>query len=238
MPRPARTTVRHGMASCARYGCKRTECRSANVRASNDSHRRVKQGIRATVDATDARDHARTLVTAGMPAAVIAAKAGVAPTTVTNLIAGRRQTLYRDTRDAILGVKAPAKVVHFQADGLVSAVAARRRLQALTALGHTLPVLSRETGVSAETISSIRNGRRQQLRISLNRSIAAAYERLWKADPLECGASRSGSSRARLYARQHAWAPPAAWDDERIHDPKARPKGLIRYAALREGAAA
>ena len=225
MSRPARSRVRHGMASCARYGCTRPECRRAYRITANDSHRSVRAGISARVDAGPVAEYARTLVAAGMPAEAIAARSGITTSTVTRILSGRRTRIYRVTAEAILGVK-PITVT--DVDGMCDAVGARRRLRALTAIGHTVDVMAREAGVSRETLSSIRSGRRTRIRVSMDRTIARLYDQLWRADPLELGSSANGSSRARSYARRHKWAPPAAWDDDEISLRRARPKGLNR----------
>jgi transcriptional regulator with XRE-family HTH domain len=185
------------------------------------------------VSAARATQHARLLVAAGTPAEAIAARAGVAPTTVTNLIAGRRTRIYLDTQQAILGVKPMSAS---GVEGLIDATGARRRLRALTAIGHTLPILARETGISRETLSAIRSGRRPRVHISLDQTITRTYDRLWSSDPVQLGASLNGSARARSYAARNRWAPPAAWDDDEIALRSARPKGLLWVKRKRQAA--
>ncbi|WP_331445829.1 hypothetical protein [Streptomyces xanthochromogenes] len=227
MTRPLRTTVRHGMASCARYGCERPECRRANLTAVRASHRRVQRGERARIPAAPAAAHAQWLVTQGVPAREIAAVAGLSVTSVTALIAGRRKRIHADTAQAVLGVKPGVRRRLPDVDGLVVAVGAARQLQALSRLGHTLDVLARETGLSRETISGVRNGRRRRIHITAAEAISHAYSRLWKADPVALGASLGGAARVRCYAIRRGWVPLAAWDESELHNKAARPKGVV-----------
>lgn len=213
MTRPARSRVRHGMASCTRYGCTRPECRAAynrNRRQLNDDRAR---GITATVPADEAADWARNLILHGMPPKDIAARAGIYDKTITGLVAGRCERIYRDTADAILGVPLPPDGYQSDTEGLLTALGARRRLRALTARGFTLPVLAAEVGVTPETIGSIRQNRRTYVRISVHQAIAAAYERLACGDPVERGASPGGATRARKWAAKGNWPDPTWWED-------------------------
>lgn len=227
MPRPAKTRVRHGMASCVRYGCDRPECRRAENRSRRQYRADVKRGRRAVVDAAPAAGHARALIAAGMPAAEIARWTGLSVTTVTGLVSGRRTTTYRVSAEAILALPAPGRDYRSPADGLVDATAARRRLRALSVRGFTLPVLAAQTGVTEETVGSIRQGRRAFVRVSVNQAVTAAYNRLWNADPLAHGATLSGYVRAKSWAARQGWAPPAAWDDDEIADPRAWARGAV-----------
>lgn len=220
--RPLHTTIRHGMASCARYGCARPECRAAQKRARQQLRALAIQGIPATVDATTATTHAQQLVTAGMPAADIAARSGISISTVFSLTAGRSKRIHRDTEAAILALPKPTGNYRPTGEGIIDATGAMRRLQALTACGFTLPVLAAATCLTTETIGSLRSGRRHKVRISHNLSITAVYSRLWNADPVAAGAHPEGAAKARTHATKKGWAPPAVWDN--IDDPNEQPE--------------
>ncbi|MGY5127354.1 hypothetical protein [Streptomyces nigrescens] len=131
--------------------------------------------------------------------------------------------VYRETASAILAIPVPGPGYARRFDGVIDATGARRRLRALSALGYTLPVLAEQTGLTTETIGSIRQGRRGQLRMSANQEITAAYDRLWKVDPLSVGVSAAGAAKARTHATKSGWPSPLAWDDEVIDDPEAVP---------------
>ena len=60
-------------------------------------------------------------------------------------------------------------------------------------------------------------------RVSTERAARTLYERLWNTDPREHGVSLHSYNRARRHAATHGWAPPAAWDDDRLDDPAAHP---------------
>jgi transcriptional regulator with XRE-family HTH domain len=222
--RPERTIVRHGMASCHRYGCERPECIEAHYQAGKRSRLNRQRGIRATVPAGSVRAHAERLIRAGMPLRDIAAQAGVSESTVSTVVSGRAADVYRQTASALLAIPIPGPGYARRFDGLVDATGARRRLRALTALGYTLPVLAGQVGVTTETIGGIRQGRRRQLRVSANQAIIAAYDRLWKVDPVSVGASEVGAAKARAHAAKSGWVSPLAWDDEAIDDPNAVPQ--------------
>lgn len=229
MTKPKRSRVVHGMASCARYGCERLECRRANTRARKVCHVEIHRGRRATVDAGPAVTHARLLVAAGRPAQEIAQVSGVSHGTVYNLLTGRCERIYRTTSDAVLAI--PASRGHRPSlEGLVDATPTRRRLQALSARGFTLDVLATGLGVTTETVGGIRQNRRPMVRVSLQQTVADLYARWWIADPLEHGVSVWARNYAMSHARKKQWAPPAAWDDDHIADPAARPYG-VRPAA-------
>lgn len=221
--RPQRTIVRHGMASCRRYGCQRPECIEADYQAGKRGRLNRQRGIRATMSAASAREHVEHLVRAGMPLRDIATHAGLSETTVSAVASGRVVDVYRETASAILSVSVPGPGYARRFDGVIDATGARRRLRALTALGYTLPVLAEQTGLSTETVSCVRQGRRVQLRMSANQEIAAAYDRLWKVDPLSVGVSATGAAKARTHARKSGWPSPLAWDDETIDEPEAVP---------------
>lgn len=225
MSRPLRSRVQHGMPSCARYGCRRNECLVAARRQRKRQRYARTHGHAATVSAHEAATYGRRLVQTGMSPADLAAEAGLSAKTVTDVLSGRCINVYRTTAAAVLRVAVPARGHRPTVDGNVDATAARRRLRALTALGFTLPVLAQETGSTPGTIGSLRQGRRRRLRITLDRSIAEAYDRLWDADPGGYGASPSGATRARNWARACGWAPPVALDDDRITDPTYVPVG-------------
>jgi len=223
MARPTNSRVRHGMASCARYGCTRRECLDAYNRTRKQIQFNIARGIHAAVPATRAHTYAQQLLHAGRSAIDIAALSGICEKTITDLLAGRLERIYRDTEAAILGIPMPHRGHRPTVDGFMDATAARRRLRALSARGFTLAVLATEVDTTSETIGRIRQHRGDQIRVSINRAIADAYDRLWNVDPIAAGATLSGSVRARKWAERQGWPPPAAWDDDTITDPDAQP---------------
>ncbi|WP_053706612.1 hypothetical protein [Streptomyces sp. WM6373] len=188
------------------------------------------------VDATPARQHARSLMAAGVSIAVTAHRAGLRTSALSNLLyttngrppAGR---IRESKAMAILGVKASEVVT-----GRVNATGTRRRLQALTAIGwpqvhiaphipcHPLYVWS----LAQQDIVLARTAHR----------VAAAYELLWNKDPVRHGVPANRVSYVRRLAERNGWLPPAAWDDDLIDDPAAQPEqpeemGFRELAAYR-----
>lgn len=189
----------------------------------------IHRGQRANVSAAPAGAHCRLLREAGMSLADIAKKSGLARGTVGHLVADRIERIHRDTESAVLAIEIPPKTYRPELDGMTDATAARRILQALSARGFSLPVLAREVdGTTTETVGAIRQGRRTTIRVSMERSIFHAYRRMWDANPLDYGITEPDSNRAKTWARKAGWAPPAAWNEEDLRNPDARPKGLIR----------
>lgn len=228
MGRPVNSNVVHGMASCVRYGCKLPECKTAWARSRKKWRVDRERGIHARVPAEDARLHGKALMEAGMSLGDMVDKTGFSKTTIADILAGRVEQIDRDTAEAILALPIPDEGYQFKHDGLVDALCAMRMLRALSANGFSLPVLAREVGSSGETIGGVRSGRRQRVRISLDRKILQAYERLWKADPVDFGISVGDREKAKSWAASKGWAPPAAWDDDEIRDPNAHPGEFLR----------
>jgi hypothetical protein len=105
-----------------------------------------------------------------------------------------------------------------------SGVGVRRRLQALAARSWSPEAIERETGIPAQLISRELDGR-DDLAPNLASAVAAAYDRLWDRDPpTETRADREAASATAARAARGGWAPPMAWDDDRIDLPGARPE--------------
>ncbi|MFE0472731.1 helix-turn-helix domain-containing protein [Streptomyces sp. NPDC058947] len=228
MERPVKSKVRHGMASCGRYGCDLDACQDAFYRARKRSKFDVARGVRAKVDATEARKHGVALKEAGMPPADMAEWTGLSEATVSDVISGRARQIHRDTAEAILALPIPDKNYRPRNGGLLDVVGAQRKLCALSVRGFTVPVLVQETGVPERTITDIRGGWRKRIQVATDRAIDSAYRRLWDADPADFGIPAESVRRAREWAHKQGWPPPAAWDEDTIKDPKGRPKGLVK----------
>lgn len=235
MERPKNSRVRHGMPSCARYGCKRDECLEAERRAHREIHRSLRQGVQSRVSVEDAHLHAGLLVLAGMSPTDIADLSGVSVTHVKYVIQGSVERIHRDTQDAILGIPVPQDGWETRTDGLTDSTGTARRLRALAVQGFPLSALSERSGLTARTISEMRAGLRPQVFISNMRTVAELHEAIWDRDPLEDGIPQSSVTRAKDWAAKQKWHPTEAWDD--IDDPECQPqKGTPRYVILTEDA--
>lgn len=231
MGRPANSTVRHGMASCARYGCKRPECMEAQRRAQRAGEADLKQGMRAVVPADEAMAHGKALVEAGMPPVDIARWTGLGDATVRDILNGRVRQIYRTTAEAILFLPLPDGQYQPGGQAFVDATASRRRLCALGALGWPPRTLAHEIEVSEMTIADIRHGQCRKVRLATHLSIKEMYDKWWKVDPLDYGVNRTSVTMTKARAAREGWPPPAAWDDDEIGDPAAQPGGFLRVEA-------
>lgn len=109
----------------------------------------------------------------------------------------------------------------------LTAVGARRRLQALRAAGWPTANLAGALAIPEETVAALVDGEEDAWPGALA-LIAALYDRWWRGpqpgdavDPAEVAASRAEAVRRK-------WAPALAWDDDRIDKPGARPTGVRR----------
>lgn len=220
-PRPARSTVRHGMASCAKYGCTRPECRRAHRKASARSQMDRARGLAARVDAAAARNRIHRLLLTGMSIEDIAQRAGIGGSTVRALNRGAVTRIYRTTHDSILGIPVKKSPQAPSTRGYIDAVGARRRLQALAAIGWTRESIATRTGLSARTIGYIRRGIQGRVVIAHHWDIAAVYEQLWNQSPEDHEVGANTASRVRAFAKRSGWKRPADLDDDRIDWPTA-----------------
>lgn len=94
------------------------------------------------------------------------------------------------------------------ANNRIDATGARRRLQALVALGYPVPDLARQLRRSPATVRRLLTAR--TITAHMARCIDTLYEQLSNAPPpLDSAAHRA----ARQLAANHGWRPPLAWDD-------------------------
>ncbi|WP_157874557.1 hypothetical protein [Streptomyces sp. AcH 505] len=147
-----------------------------------------------------------------MSSGQIAGVSGVSATTIAKVALGHRKTVLRRNALGIMAVQASSPVTL----GNVSSLGAVRRLRALYALGHYQHEIAAVSGLSRDFISGLAVGHWSTLALDRDRAIRQAYDAL---------AMRVGASwKTRRLAESHGWAPPLAWDDDTIDDPKALPQ--------------
>lgn len=102
----------------------------------------------------------------------------------------------------------------------VDATGIKRRIRALQWMGWRLEDIAREAGYKGTQPSKWLHNISYQKKIHLKRhaAICGAYDRLCMFE--------GPSSIAAKSARRRGCAPPLAWDDETIDDPKAKPQGI------------
>lgn len=120
---------------------------------------------------------------------------------------GPSAIVLRSTRDAILRVQAP------------TAAGTQRRIQALAMKGHTLTVISAESGVHLDRLAVIsrRDTPPDRVRPHVALGVAAAFERLRDVDP----PNRPENVRRRTLSARQGWLLAEVWDD--IDDPTEDP---------------
>jgi transcriptional regulator with XRE-family HTH domain len=216
----------------AKYVVERCRCDVCREDANAYSRNRVRQrayGRPAYVDAEPARRHIAMLGAAGIGWKRVAMLAGLDHSVLWKLVYGDQKRFGRpskrirpETERKILAVTATLDNV---ADGTpVDATGARRRLQALVAIGWSQSKLGARLGISPPNMTTtMRSGR---MLVSTVRAIHRLYEELWNTSPPEeSHRDKIAASRSRRYAREHGWVPPMAWDDDTIDDPAAVPEG-------------
>jgi hypothetical protein len=104
-----------------------------------------------------------------------------------------------------------------------SAVGAQRRLRALAACAWSPEAIQNQTGLPALLVDAITNGT-GVVNPGLAETIADAYDELWNRDPpTTTPDEREAAQAAKSRAQRHGWAPPLAWDDDRIDLDEAKP---------------
>ena len=186
--------MRHGeSALCARAkGCQRPEC----VRRAARYRKRQRAGLVRILDGDETRAHIAALLAAGSTLGGIGDQSGVSRSLIRRVEQGGRVT--RATHAAIMAVAAPARV---------SALGARRRLQALACAGWSVGAITEHVGCSRDWLSRVRAGSPGAARCTAG--FAEAVATTFSALVMTPGPSR----RTAAHARREGWAPALAWDD-------------------------
>lgn len=235
--RPAGTYAAYKVDGCRCYPC------AAAVSAYRlQRERAVAAGTwQPFVDAQPVRDHLALLASQGIGWRRTAHLAGLSNGTVGKLLYGRpsigrapSSKVRAETAAAILAVRPASRAIADHA--VVDATGYRRRMQALVARGFTQRYLAGRLGIAPRNFDI----RATRVLARTHRAATALYDELWDRDPLTCGVTELGVSRALAFAAAHGWPPPAAWDDDTIDDPAALPdlgEKTRRQDALVEDAA-
>lgn len=164
-------------------------------------------------DATRAREHVHQLRRLGWTYVQIAETAGTSTWVPHKLDTNATKHIWPESERAILALPLTPRPSHRGTNN----TGTRRRVQALSWMGWPTAEVARRAGIRERSLATlIRPSRRVSQTLALR--VAHVYDEL-SAVP---GPSRG----ARAKARQFGHAPPAAWDDDTIDDPKARPHGV------------
>ena len=211
-PVPAHGTYARGN-GCPGYRepCKCEPCVIARRRGKKQNTVRRQLGQPGSVDASQAR--ARLLLlnkTTGWNDLAAAINGSAA--NLRDIAYGRRAVIRRTTHNKIMALS-----VEPSGGQYIDATGSRRRIQALRAIGWSTKEIAKQARTCDARIQLISNGQ-PTVRHSLNVKIREAYRILAQQTP----AGRD-VIRVKNTAVRNSWAPPGAWDDDRIDDPTAAP---------------
>jgi hypothetical protein len=170
-------------------------------------------------DATAARRHVLALRDLGWTFEQIAEAAGLSTWVPHKVVTGVTKHLWPESERALLAIPLEPRGSHRGVDS----AGTRRRVQALAWMGWPAAVVAQQADTSTASLQTLIQPTRR-VSYALAARVAEVYERL-SGTP---GPSKIAAGKAR----QLGFAPPAAWDDERIDDPRARPCGVRKAEAL------
>jgi hypothetical protein len=167
------------------------------------------------------REHVRRLRRSGASYRAVAQAAGVSPMTVCRLgrgdpARGRATRIHAEHARRLLAVTPGALQ---QASARRDATGARRRLRALTAMGHPAVSLARRLDVPPSAVRAVIGGKAATVTVAMHVAVCELYEQIWDVRPSErTPAERRAATAARTRAARHGWPPPMGLDDGRIDD--------------------
>lgn len=162
-----------------------------------------------------ARAHLLKLEELDWPTTAIERDSGLARATLRAIRSGR--PILRVTERAVLVLPL---VPYVSPKLMLPAVGMRRRHQALAWMGWTLADSAGKAGRSEESFCTM------LLRGTVSYKYWSGYAAVYD----ELKDQQGPNPRMRRLARLRGWAPPAAWDDDTIDDPRAKPSGVRRAA--------
>lgn len=213
-------------------GCGCPPCTEANRRYFHQNLLNHSSGRHAYTDAGPVRAHIEFLQSRGMGRRSIAKAAGVPQSVLTTLLYGRNRGDGKERRPPtgrILKTHAASILAldpELHGGANVEGFGASRRLQALAARGWPLvtQVEMLSPKVSPSTVHRILEGKAEFIYARVDEAISELYRSLADVEPAADTPQRARAIRAtRAKAGRRGWPPPAAWDDETIDDPEARP---------------
>jgi len=186
-------------------GCRCDPCRaaaSAQIRAYRVARQMGRNNYQA--DAARVREHIVAMQD----------KYGVTPNTVTKAAGVSSATTWRIMQGkATISRAVGARILRVSLDALpdtarMNSLGARRRMQALCAVGWPVAELGRRVGIH----NPFHILSRDQAEVGTVRAVAALYRELLGVDPdVAVGKRRAAAARKR--AAKNGWAPPGAWHD-------------------------
>lgn len=209
----------HGTPSRARgrysLGIARCSCRPCRVAENRYNKRRrylTATGQSLSMNAAPVTQHLRQLFGSGAGWEQTSTAAECSKSTLSKLLHGRQSLVRRALGERILSIEL-ADVTHTRIS--VPATGSIRKVRALMAIGHSCALIRQESGLDRTVVCLLVNGHTESIYAATAEKVSTAYRLL---------SERQGTSvRNRNRAAREHWAPPAAWDDDKIDDPQAKP---------------
>lgn len=171
------------------------------------------RGLLRYTDPAPVVAHVHQLLESGASKRAIAEASRVSATTITNLTRHQPKHITRTMARRILAVRVEHLHQRSAPRGFVPAIGARRRIQALQALGHSAATIGEAAGVTQAVVHNIINQAGDWVTAANRDAIHRAYALLWDKP--------GQSQKVATMARGKGWVVPMAWDD--IDDPTAQP---------------
>lgn len=197
-------------AVCRARGC--TEPATTRYFCETHYRRKLHMRIFGYRDPEAARRHVTALRGLGWTYEQIAEAAQVSTWVPHQLTTGGTRAVWPESERAVLAVPLAPRPSHRGVDG----TGTYRRLEGLQWMGWPLAKIAAELGLQPNTLVTLRS-RGEMVSFRVAQAMADLYGR-WSHLP---GPSKQTATKAR----RRGFAPPAAWDDERIDDPAAQPEG-------------
>jgi len=217
----------HGYARYRLDGCRCYTCAFARSLYDENRDRAMAYGTwQPWVDAEPVRIHIRFLQSCEMGLRAIAAAAPCDRKRLQGVLHGRpergtgpQEKVRPALAAAVLAVEPTLE--NLAPSTLLNPLGTRRRAHALVAVGwpqqHLAAHIDMDPGNFGQMLAREHVIARRAL------AVREMYDELWRADPVNHGATEGGINRARAYAADRGWAPPGAWDDDTIDEPAAYP---------------
>lgn len=220
-------------------GCRCPDSREAATAQRREYRRAVAFGrktVQGVVDASEATARLRHLIEVeGMGVRRLADQLDVSHSLVFRLLAAEQARIRPDTAARILAYTPEPD--HHLHHGLVRPLGARRRLQALAAIGWSATAVARratELGypLTLSVAKRVRSTDKHNIKPFIDTAVRVVYDDLWdQAPPIGTQHERASKTRTLRIAAEHGWLPPMAWDDHGLDDPDYSPDPAAVRAA-------
>lgn len=177
---------------------------------------RLRTGQNGYVDAAPVVEHLRRLNRLGWSCSAVERHTGQSHTNLSRIARGDFRRVKARTARLVLAVE--LKPVDSRRS--VDSTGTRRRVEALGRMGWTARVVSTSIGLQPSTLSKM------LWRGTVSTAIANRVARFYDENSGRFGGDRSFAVKAQSLG----YTPPAAWDDDTIDDPRAKPQGVRRAA--------